>query len=100
MIRCTWTAPTKFKSGRTVKAGDITGYILRMKVDGAPSFTEIAKPAANATSFEVDVNDPGKYDFALAAVASNGKVSDAGTASVTIAETTALEAPVLTVAVV
>lgn len=100
MIRVTWTTPTKFKSGRAAKAGDLAGYRLMMKVDGAPNFTEIARPAVAATQFEVDVNDPGTYSFQLFANSSNGKVSDPATGSVTIAETTALEAPVMTVAVV
>ena len=90
----------KFKSGRAVKAGDVTGFSLKMKVDGAPSFTEIAKPGPTVQSFDVDVNDPGSYSFQLTALSSNGKISDAATASVTISETTALETPVLTVAVV
>jgi hypothetical protein len=100
MIKCVWVAPTKHTSGRAVKAGDLTGFSLRMKVEGAPAFTEIAKPAATVTSFEVDANDPGTYQFELVALSSNGKTSAPATGSVTIVDTTPLEAPALTVSIV
>jgi hypothetical protein len=100
MIRCTWTAPTEHTSGRPAKPGDLVGYMLRMRVDGAPSFTEIAAPGPTDTSYEVDVSDPGTYEFELVARASNGSRSEAATGSVTINDSTPLRAPVLTVALV
>lgn len=93
-IKCTWIAPTKHKSGRP---GVPSGYDLQMKVEGAPGFTSIAEPAADALEFIVDVTDPGLYEFRLFAKHANGTVSDAGTGSVTIADASPLEAPVLTV---
>lgn len=100
MIRCTWTAPTEHTSGRPAKPGALTGYTLRMKVDGAPSFTEIATPGPEVTSYEVDVNDPGTYEFELVAHSSNGRTSAPATGSVTIADSTPLRAPVLVVELV
>ncbi len=99
-IRLTWSAPTKHTSGRPAAAGDLTGYVLRMKVDGAPSFTQIATPAATATQFDVDVSDPGTYSFELVAGSSNGKTSAPATGGTTIADSTPLEAPVLEVKLV
>lgn len=97
MIRCTWTAPTEHTSGRPAKPGDLVGYMLRMRVDGAPSFTEIAAPGPQDTEYEIDVNDPGTYEFELVARSSNGRRSEAATGTVTIADETPLRAPVLEV---
>lgn len=99
-IRCTWVAPAKHKSGRPAAAGMLVGYDLQMKVEGAPSFTSIAQPGANETEFTIDVTDPGLYEFRLFARAANETISDAGTGSIVIPDTSPLEAPALTVALV
>lgn len=99
-IRVEWTAPTTHTSGRPVGAGDLTGYILSMRVQGAPSFSEIGRPTAADVQFDVDVTDPGTYEFQLEALASNGTTSAPGTASVTIADTSPLAAPVVTARIV
>lgn len=99
-IKCTWTAPTKRKSGRPLDPKDIANYVLSMKVEGAPAFTVVARPAADATEFTLDVNDPGAYDFELVAIDSAGRTGDAATGSITIADTTAPGAPTLTVELV
>lgn len=100
MIRCTWTAPTEHTSGRPAKPGDLVGYSLFMKVDGAPTFTELAELGPTETQYEVDVSDPGTYEFQLVARSSNDKASAPATGSVTISDSTPLRAPVLTVALV
>lgn len=98
MIRVTWIAPTKHTSGRPIKADELTGFVLRMKVDGAPEFTDVAEPQADETEFELDVNDPGTYEFELVAL---GKVAAMNSApakgSIAISDDTPLEAPTITV---
>ncbi len=94
-IRVEWEAPTKHTSGRPAAAGDLVGYVLSMRVEGAPDFTDIAEPAAEATSIDIDVSDPGLYQFELRARSSNGEVSAPGSAVVVIADDTPLEAPVV-----
>ncbi len=98
MIRVTWTGPTRHTSGSPIKPGELAGFTLKMKVDGAPTFTEIATLPAAATEFEIDVNDAGTYQFELVAEATNGKDSAPATGSVTITDETPLEAPALSVA--
>ena len=100
-IKCVWTAPTKHKSGRPAAPGDIAGYDLQMKVEGAPSYTSIAADlSADELEFIVDVTDPGFYEFRIFAKGSNGTVSDPAHGAITIADGSALEAPGLVVELV
>lgn len=99
-IKCVWTAPTKYKSGRPVGLDDVAGYDLHMKVEGAPSFTSIAEPGPDDREFVIDVSDPGLYEFRIFAKGRNGTVSDPANGSIVIADTSALEAPGLVVELV
>lgn len=99
-IKCVWTVPTKYKSGRPAAPGAVVGYDLHMKVEGAPSYTSIATPGPEVLEYTIDVSDPGLYEFRIFAKASNGTVSEGGNGAVVIEDTSALEAPGLVVELV
>lgn len=92
-IKCKWKAPLKRQSGRALTTGEIASYELDMRVEGAPSFTTIAGPAAADTEYTIDVNDPGLYEFRLRALGNDGSKGAYATGQITIADTSAIEAP-------
>lgn len=93
-INLSWKTPVVDSAGRPYNAiKQLDSYDLQMQVEGAPSFTSIAAPAANATSFAIDTDAPGSYSFQLFAIGKNGKRSAPAAGSVTIADNATPGAP-------
>lgn len=95
-IKLDWPTPTTRTSGRPLQPGDLVGYALNMKVDGAPSFTALNPPAATDTTYTVDVTDPGTYDFEMHAIDKNQRAGASWTGVITIEDTSPISAPVVT----
>lgn len=93
MIKLTWNTPTTHSSGRPLSAGELTSFEVEMQVSGAPSFTRIATPVASAVEFDVDVSDPGTYNFRVRAISNRGTPGVYAVGSVTIDDTSPISAP-------
>lgn len=87
-MKLTWSVPQR-KSGRPFSADEIDRYILSLRVEGAPDFTEIAGPGPLDTAFNMDVVDPGIYHFRLVCVPKVGVPSDPVEATAEILDTSA-----------
>lgn len=96
-IKITWVAPTTRRSGRPLDPNDIANYVLSMRVEGAPAFSEIARPLKSETSFSLDVSDPGLYQFSLSLVDTGGRVGTPATGQIVIPDTSLPNAPAMTI---
>lgn len=100
MLRISWTIPTKRKSGRPLKPGDIARFELQVKVDGAPDFSSLDSVPPTADTYEIDNPSPGDYSFRVRAVDAAGGAGDWGSGAVTIPDTSPIEAPTVTLVLV
>ena len=88
-MKLVWTIAQR-KSGRPFDmATEVDHYTLEMQVEGAPGFTAIPGPGATATEFNLDVTDPGTYNFRLTCYPKTGTASDPATASAQILDQSA-----------
>ena len=88
-MKLVWTI-TQRKSGRPFDmASEVDHYALEMQVEGAPGFTAIPGPGATTTKFNLNVTDPGTYNFHLTCYPKTGTASDPATASAQILDQSA-----------
>lgn len=87
-MKLSWSV-TQRKSGRPFTAAEIERYELSMQVEGAPDYTAIPAPAAAATTYTIDVTDPGTYRFRLVCVPKVGASSDPAEGSAEILDQSA-----------
>jgi len=70
--RLSWIAPIERENGDPMVPSELSGYVIRYRIQGELDYTNININDPSATELIIDNMEPGQYEYSIASIDSNG----------------------------